>query len=121
MKYLVKLNLVLLTLLSLSTGLVKIFGMKDEVELFTHIGIVGGTFVAFGVVQALAGVALIFPQSRRYGAAVLIPTFIIATHALFVAGVHPFSYLSLAFIGMALVPLLSGQRARLARASGAVP
>lgn len=115
MKHLAKLNLVLLTLLALSTGLVKIFGMKEEVELFAHIGITGGLFVAFGVVQLLAGLALVHPRSRRYGAAVLIPTFLIATSALFVAGVHPFSFLSLSFIGMALVPLLSGTRAVTAR------
>lgn len=110
LKYVLKLNLFLLTVLCLSTGLVKVFGMKEEVELFARVGITHGLFVAFGVAQLLAGVALIFPRTRRYGAAAIIPTFFIATYALFVSHVQPFGYLSFLFIAMALVPLLSGAK-----------
>ena len=101
MKVFLKINLGLLVLLGISTGLVKIFFMEEEMKLFRHIGWSDGLTVAFGVVQLVAGVMLIPKKTRKVGAGVLIPTFLIATYALFANSVYPFAPLSLLFIVMA--------------------
>ncbi len=105
MKWLVRIDRVLLILLCINTGLVKIFGMKVEVDLFQKIGITGAAFLLFGAVQVAAGVMIAFPQTVKTGSLVIIPTFMIATYALFASQVHPFSYLSLLFVAMAVVTL----------------
>lgn len=96
-----KIALGLLTLLAVSTGAVKIAQLPEEMALFRHLGWSDGLTVAFGVVQLGAGVLLVPPRTRRLGAGVLIPTFLIATYALFANAVYPFAPLSLLFVAMA--------------------
>lgn len=101
MKPLLWINLALLTLLSISTGIVKIAGLEADVEIFARLGFSPGMTVAFGALQALAGVALLPAPTRRTAAVVLAMTFVVATAGLFVSGIHPFSWISLLFIAMA--------------------
>ncbi len=101
MKALAWINLVLLILLSVSTGIVKVVGLQADVEIFARLGFSDGMTIAFGVVQAVAGVALLARRTRRAAAGVLAVTFVVATVGLFVSGIHPFSWISLGFIAMA--------------------
>lgn len=101
MRIALRINLVLLILLGVSTGLVKLFSMEEEMALFRNVGFSDVLTMVFGAVQLMAGLALLHPKTRRVGAVVLIPTFVFATYALFAKGVMPFAPLSLLFIVMA--------------------
>lgn len=101
MKRLFWINFALLTLLSVSTGIVKIAGLEADVAIFAAMGFSPGMTAAFGVLQALAGLALLPAQTRRTAAVVLAATFVVATAGLFISGIHPFSWISLTFIAMA--------------------
>lgn len=101
MRIALRVNLVLLTLLGISTGVVKLLSMDEEMALFRHVGFSSTATMLFGAVQLTAGLALLHPKTRRGGAAVLIPTFVFATYALFAKGVMPFAPLSLLFVAMA--------------------
>lgn len=98
-----RINFVLLTLLGISTGLVKLFSMEEEMVLFRHVGFSDGATMLFGALQLLAGLALVHSKTRRTGAVLLIPTFAFATYALFANGVMPFAPLSILFVLMAAV------------------
>ncbi|MCH9682262.1 MAG: hypothetical protein K0V04_12560 [Deltaproteobacteria bacterium] len=101
MKALVWINFALLVVLSVSTGIVKIAGLEADIEIFARLGFSPAMTVAFGVVQALAGLALLPGRTRRTAALVLAASFVIATVGLFVSGIHPFASISVVFIVMA--------------------
>jgi len=96
-----------LVLLSVSTGAVKIFGLPADIEVFAALGFSAGMTAAFGAVQLALGLALLHPKARRGAAVGLAVSFAVATAALFAAGIHPFSYLSLLFIVLT-VPVATG-------------
>lgn len=106
MKIVRTLLLGILILLSLSTGLVKLFRMQEEMDLFQAVGWPMGLIIAFGVVQMIGGLLLILPVTRKYGAWIMIATFSIATIVLFLNGMVAFGLFSLLFIGLAIVPLI---------------
>jgi len=116
MKAFVWINFALLTLLSISTGIVKIAGLEADVAIFATLGFTPAMTVAFGVLQALAGLALLPSSTRRSAALVLAVTFVVATAGLFVSGIHPFSWVSLAFIAMAALVASGRPGPRLAAA-----
>ena len=103
MKIALLVDRVLLTLLGISTGLVKIFFMENEMVIFRNAGSPDWLTVVFGVVQLLAALLLIPSRTVRLGAAMLIPTFVIATGVLFVNEMFTFGVVSLLFIVMAVV------------------
>ncbi len=103
--WLLRIDLVLLTLLGVGTGAVKLARMPEEMALFAKVGFSDPMTIAYGVVQIAFALLLVPKGTRRLGAALLIPTFAFATYALFVSAVHPFSVLSLLFIAMAAVQL----------------
>ncbi len=96
------LNHVLLTLLSLSTGAVKLAQMPEEMEIFRQAGFPDWATMAFGVVQVAGGLLLLPPQTTRVGAVVTALTFAAATGVLFVNGLVAFGLFSLLFIASAL-------------------
>lgn len=96
-------NRVLLTLLSIMTGIVKLAGMTEEMEIFRAAGFPDPATVAFGVVQLVGGVLLIPNRTTHIGAWVMAPTFVLATGVLFVNGLVPFGLFSVLFIVSALV------------------
>lgn len=103
-------NRVLLTLLSLSTGGVKLAQMADEMQIFRAAGFADGVTVAFGAVQVIGGVLLVPHRTTRVGAMVMLPTFVVATGVLFVNGIMGFGVASLVFIAMAGVHARWGGR-----------
>ncbi|MEM7128671.1 MAG: hypothetical protein AAF702_20220 [Chloroflexota bacterium] len=102
MKYLAIVNHILVILLGLATGLVKVFGLEADVEIFANLGFSYGATVAFGVVQAVAALMMAVPQTLQFGAIILAISFVIATIGLFVSGMFTFGIVSVLFIGMAL-------------------
>jgi len=96
-----------LVLLSVSTGAVKVFGLPADIEVFAALGFSAAMTTAFGAVQLLLGLSLLHPKARRGASVGLAVSFAVATAALFAAGIHPFSYLSLLFI-LLTVPVMTG-------------
>lgn len=101
MKALVLVNRVLLFLLGLSTGVVKLARMPEEMQIFREAGFNDPAILAFGVVQIGAALLLLRGGTVRLGSAVLGLTFVIATGVLFINSVHVFGVASLLFIAMA--------------------
>ena len=103
MNVLKKVNLILLILLSLSTGVVKVMGFEADVKIFEGIGFSYLATVLFGVVQVAGGLLLVFEKTRKMGAIVMTVTFVIASAGVFVSGMIPFGAFSLLFIVMAVI------------------
>lgn len=102
-------NRVLLTLLSISTGAVKLARMEDEMRIFREAGFADGLILAFGALQLAGGVLLLPNRTSRIGAWIMLPTFVAASGVLFVNGMVPFGVVSLLFIAMAAVHGRFGQ------------
>ena len=101
MKNLLLVNWVLVTLLSISTGIFKVLQQKADIELFAAIGFNTTMTTILGVIQLIGGILLIFKATRRLGAYIMIPTFALASIAVFANGMIPFGVVSLLFIAMA--------------------
>lgn len=101
MKTFLQVNWILTTLLSIATGVFKLFQQEADIALFKAIGFNTVAVTLLGVVQLIGGILLIFPKTRKIGAYVMIPTFIIAAAAVFANGLIPFGIVSLLFILMA--------------------
>lgn len=100
---LLRINLVLLTLLSLATGLFKVLRMPAEMELFAKAGFGEQGVTALGLLQIMGGLLLLFARFRRIGAIAMAATFALASAVVFIAGMIPFGIVSLLFIAMAVV------------------
>jgi uncharacterized membrane protein YphA (DoxX/SURF4 family) len=94
--------LVLLILLSISTGVVKLFQMEEEMKLFRGAGISDTLTILFGVVQTIGGVLLIVSKTRKLGAGIMAITFAIATVIVFINGMIAFGFSSILFIALAV-------------------
>jgi hypothetical protein len=108
------LNHVLITLFALSSGIFKLLGGKPDLEVFAHLGMGVAAVAAFGAVQALAGLGLVFARTARPAAAAVVACNALATAGLFAAGVQPFGVVSIAFIAMAALELKLGGQGALA-------
>lgn len=106
MKWVLWINRVLLTLLSISTGAVKLAQMEAEMVIFREIGFPDAATIAFGVVQVVGGLLLLPNKTTRIGAWVMLPTFVFATVVLFVNEMIPFGVSSVLFIAMAALHAL---------------
>ena len=100
---LLRINLILLILLSLSTGLVKLLRMQAEMDLFAKAGFGEQGVTALGLLQLMGGGMLFFAKYRRIGAAIMAASFILASAVVFIAGMIPFGFFSLLFVVMAVV------------------
>lgn len=100
MKVVLKVNWILVTLLSISTGIFKLLQQKAGIELFEKIGFTPIATTLLGVVQLFGGLMLILPKTRKLGAYIMLPTFIIASVAVFANNMIPFGIVSLLFILM---------------------
>ena len=101
MKILYKINWVLLILLSISTGVFKILQQEADVKLFEVLGMSAFLTTLLGVVQLLGGILLIISKTRKQGALIMIPTFVLASIAVFMNHMVVFGFVSLVFILMA--------------------
>lgn len=106
MRILKKINLILLILLSISTALVKLFGMEAEMIIFRKAGCTDLIIYLFGFLQLIGGLLLLPFKTRRTGAAIMLITFIFATIVLFINTMIPFGIFSILFIVMATWPLV---------------
>ena len=113
MKALLWINRVALTLLSVSTGAVKLARMDAEMVIFREVGFSDSMTIAFGALQLLAELIELVERGRttRAGAWCVLPTFLFATAVLFVNGMIPFGLGSLLFPAMALLHALRWPRA----------
>ncbi len=98
--------LVLLILLSISTGVVKLFQMEEEMKLFRDAGIGDTLTILFGVVQTIGGIMLIVPKTRKLSAGIMAITFTIATIIVFINGMMAFGFSSILFIALAVYQYL---------------
>ena len=73
-----KITLVILVLLAVSSGITKIMLMPQELEFFGKYGFSNPLLITFGFVQLVGGVLLMISKSRLYGAVIVAITFIIS-------------------------------------------
>lgn len=110
MKTALKINWVLVTLLSLSTGIFKLLQQEADITLFEKIGFSVTMTTILGVIQLVGGVLLLPAQTRKLGAYTMIPTFIIASVAVFANQQVTFGIVSLLFIAMAYLVVVMEQK-----------
>ena len=100
MKIALSVNWILVTVLSIATGIFKILQQQADIELFRAIGLNEVMVTILGIVQLLGGILLIPSRTRKLGAYIMIPTFVIAAIAVFANKLIPFGIVSLLFIIM---------------------
>lgn len=96
-----RVNWILLTLLSIATGVFKILQQPADIDLFKVIGLNVVMVTILGIVQLSGGILLIPSKTRKIGAYIMIPTFVIAAIAVFANKLMLFGIVSLLFIVMA--------------------
>lgn len=101
MKLALKINWIIVTLLSLATGLFKVLQQDADIALFQAIGFNAMATTLLGVMQLAGGVLLIPPKTRKLGAWIMIPTFLLASVAVFANAMWAFGLVSLFFVVMA--------------------
>ena len=69
----------LVTLLCIAAGLAKVLQSEQEVAFLQSFGLSTALIVAFGMVQLGAGILLIFPKTRLFGAVLAITAFVTST------------------------------------------
>lgn len=106
MKLFLTINWILTTLLSISTGVFKLMQQEADVQLFEKIGMNATATTLLGAVQLVGGLLLILPKTRKMGAYIMIPTFILASVAVFANGMIGFGIVSILFIAMAYLVLV---------------
>ena len=85
MRYLYLLLLAMLVLLSVSSGVVKVMQMPQEVAFFAIIGFSKSILIAFGAIQIVSGLMMIHPKTRFAGALIVYVTFLISAVPLVLA------------------------------------
>ena len=101
MKNIYNIVLVLTILLSMATGVFKVLGQEADVQLFQVLGFSPSMVMALGAVQCVGAILMAFAKYRRIGGYIMIPTFVIATMAVFMNQLWLFGFVSLLFIAMA--------------------
>lgn len=101
MNVFLKIIWILTILLGIATGVFKILQQEADILLFNAIGISALGTTIIGVVQLIGGILLIPKSTRKVGAVILIPTFILASIAVFANQMWAFGCMSLLFIAMA--------------------
>jgi len=86
--------LVILTLLAVSSGITKILLMPQDVDFFGKYGFSGAILIAFGLVQLLGGLLLVFTKTRFVGAAIVSVTFLVSLAMLLMEGNIPISIIT---------------------------
>lgn len=78
--------LAILTLLAVSSGITKILLMPQDVDFFSKYGFSDPLLIAFGSVQLLGGLLLVFMKTRFVGAAIVAVTFLASLALLLMDG-----------------------------------
>ncbi|MFT5521097.1 MAG: hypothetical protein ACI9IA_001697 [Enterobacterales bacterium] len=85
MKILLRINLVILIFLAVTSGISKVMLMPQEVEFFGGIGFSNPMLIIFGVCQIIGGLMLVLSKTRLSGAIIVAITFTISAIALFIS------------------------------------
>ncbi|MCF6193117.1 MAG: DoxX family protein [Kangiellaceae bacterium] len=85
MKTVLQINLVILVLLAISSGVTKIMLMPQEVQFFGSVGFSNLMLIIFGVSQVVGGLMLVLSKTRLIGAIIIVITFIISAVVLFMS------------------------------------
>ncbi len=101
---------VLTIVISIATGLFKILQQEADIQLFGAIGFNETMVTLLGIVQFIGGVLLVPSKTRVVGAYIMIPTFIVASLAVFANGMWVFGGVSLVFIAMAYLVIIRERR-----------
>jgi hypothetical protein len=101
MKAIQKINLVLLILISLGAGVAKVMQLPDEVKYFMDSGLGLNALLVLGGAQLLGAILLVFQNTRRYGAGIMIATFLVSTTIIFMNAQITFGIFSLLPVLMA--------------------
>ena len=96
-------NRLLIGLFAVMSGLFKVAGGAADLRLFAALGMAPPAVLAFGAIQAAAGLMLLLDVRRTPAALLLAACNAFATLALFVNGVQPFGVLSIVFVVMAAI------------------
>lgn len=91
MKIVSTIILVILILLAVSSGITKVTLMQRDVDFFGKYGFSDPILVAYGLVQLIGGVLLVFKKTRFFGAAIVAVTFLISLVVLLMEGNIPVS------------------------------
>lgn len=83
--------LAILTLLAVSSGITKILLMPQDVDFFGKYGFSDPLLIAYGSVQLLGGLLLVFTKTRFAGAAIVAVTFLVSLALLLMEGNVPVS------------------------------
>ena len=76
----------LLVFLAVSSGATKVMLMQQDVMFFGSFGFTDPMLIAFGAVQLVGGLLLIFRSTRLYGALVIAVSFAVSAVLLLMAG-----------------------------------
>ena len=87
--------LCILVFLAVSSGITKVLLMPQDVEFFGKYGFTTLLLVAFGAVQLVGGVMMIFFKTRLMGAAMVAVTFAISAVVIIMEGNAPFTIATL--------------------------
>lgn len=83
--------LVVLIFLAISSGIVKIALLPQEVEFFGKYGFTDPMLMAYGTTQLIGGILLVFKKTRFIGAITVAATFLISLVVLLTEGNIPVS------------------------------
>ena len=75
--------------LAVSSGIIKIMLMPQDVDMFGQYGFSNPILIAFGVTQIAGGILLAWPKHRVTGAVVVAVTFLVSAVILVLAGNIP--------------------------------
>lgn len=102
MKTVSRIILVVLILLAVSSGITKVALMQQDVDFFGKYGFSNPILIAYGLVQLVGGVLMVFKKTRFVGATIVALTFLISLVVLLMEGNLPVS------IATIVATLLSG-------------
>ncbi len=112
MKLLLKINLIVVTLLSLAASIPKLLRIPEEVGFFADAGLGELSVVAFGLLQLIGGGLLIFRKTRLFGASIATVTFLLSAVMLFLTGNTIFGLVSIIPVLMADIVIFNSVRKR---------
>lgn len=95
MKIVFTIILAILSLLAISSGIAKIMLMQQDVDFFGKYGFSDVMLIAFGLIQLLGGLLLVFTKTRFIGAAIVAVTFLLSLVLLLMDGNMPVSIITL--------------------------
>lgn len=110
---------VLIVLFAVASGGYKLAGGEADLRIFASLGMTPTIVRLFGLVQALAGLAVFWRPYGVIAAGVLLLCNAIATVGLFAAGEQPFGWISWLFVAMAGMAMAWARRRRRPEASRA--